>query len=288
LYFRPLKEQPLEKIQLIATDLDGTFLNNDKSISASNLSALKLLGRQGIIRVAATGRNLRKVDEVIPREVPFDYVVFSSGAGVINWQTQELLLKQNIPAHQASEITRFLISKRVNFNAYRAVPENHSLWFHQGGGPCEEFERYFAYHHSFADPLPLDKSPLETLCQFLVILPNNPDLFYELKRDMESGFPEIGVIRSTSPLGTGFIWMEVFNRKVSKGNAIAFLCDRLAIPQDQTLGIGNDYNDLHLLDFTHHSFMVENAMEELKVRYQAAPSNEDNAFSFAVSRFLKQ
>jgi len=276
------------KIQLIATDLDGTFLNNDKSISENNLSALKLLGRQGIIRVAATGRNLRKVKEVISRDVPFDYVVFSSGAGVITWEDQKLLFKQNIPAQQASEITRFLVTKQVNFNAFRAVPENHYFWFHQGGGHCEEYERYFSFHNSLADPLPLDRNHEESLCQFLVILPNNPDLFFELKEEIESGFPEIGVIRSTSPLGTDFIWMEIFNRKVSKGNAISFLCNRLSIPQDQTLGIGNDYNDVHLLNFTHHSFMVENAMDELKKKYQAAPSNEENAFSFAVSRFLKQ
>jgi hydroxymethylpyrimidine pyrophosphatase-like HAD family hydrolase len=51
----------MKNIRLVATDLDGTFLRNDRTISKRNLDALHQLGDRGILRVAATGRNLRKV-----------------------------------------------------------------------------------------------------------------------------------------------------------------------------------------------------------------------------------
>lgn len=72
-------EMGMNNIKLVATDLDGTFLKNDRSISEPNLRALKQLGDRNITRVVATGRNLRKVREVIPDDIPFDYIIYSSG-----------------------------------------------------------------------------------------------------------------------------------------------------------------------------------------------------------------
>ena len=83
-------------LKLVATDLDGTFLRNDKSISAENIIALHSLGEKKIIRVIATGRNLKKTLEVISPETPFDYIVFSSGAGVYDHRQNKLLYHQNL------------------------------------------------------------------------------------------------------------------------------------------------------------------------------------------------
>jgi len=276
----------MAEISLIATDLDGTFLAGDKSIPPKNLDVLKMLGQHGITRVAATGRNLRKVCEVIAPEVPFDYIIFSSGAGIYDWQNRKHIFMRNISLPDSKELTKFLVDKRLNFNAFKAAPDNHYLWYHRGGGPCEEFERYFSFHNSVAAPLPLNNGLTDTLCQFLVILPNDVDFFLGLKNEVESFFPGINVIRSTSPLETGFIWMEIFSKGVSKGNALAFICRKFSISQDTTIGIGNDFNDLDLLDFTHHSFVVENSPEELKGRYNTVPTNDEGGFSFALGQLL--
>ena len=72
-------------LKLVATDLDGTFLKNDRSISKENLDSLQSLGERGILRVVATGRNLKKTHEVITTHVPFDYIVFSSPSCVVNF-----------------------------------------------------------------------------------------------------------------------------------------------------------------------------------------------------------
>ena len=55
----------MKNIKLVATDLDGTFLKDDRTVSAGNIEALRKLGEKNIIRVAATGRDLKKVKEVL-------------------------------------------------------------------------------------------------------------------------------------------------------------------------------------------------------------------------------
>lgn len=276
----------MKDIKLIATDLDGTFLKNNHTISGQNLEALSKLRDSGIVTVAATGRNLRKVREVITDDTPFDHVVFSSGAGIYNWKNKTLEYKRNIPVTISPGLTKYLIEKRLNFNAFRAAPDNHFLWHHRGGTPCCEFERYFSFHNSYSTQLQVNGPFTEELCQYLVIIPGNDDFYHSLKSDIENKFPGIGVIRSTSPLGTGYIWLEVFHENVSKGNAVLKICNMLGISQHETVSIGNDFNDVSLLDFTKHSFIVDNAPGVLKNKYLPAPSHEDDGFSAIANQVL--
>ncbi len=270
------------KIKLVATDLDGTLLKNDKSICQHDLDMLAELGEKQIVRVAATGRNLKKVKEVIPEHVPFDYIAFSSGAGIYDWKNKQLISRQNMSKETANSIVTFLIDCGLGFYLSREVPGNYKFWYYRGEKSCEEFERFFDFNNSTTEPLPEKLQVNEDVCQFLVIFPNPSDDYHQLKEELEEKFDKIKVIRSSSPLLTDFIWMEIFHEGVSKGNAIKFLCDHIDIHPRQTFGIGNDYNDLDLLEFTTYSYLVSNGPEDMKSNFLPAPSNEECAFSSSL------
>ena len=103
-----------------------------------------------------------------------------------------------------------------------------------------------------------------------------------MKSEIEKQSNEIRVIRSSSPVTKGFIWVEVFYKSVSKAHGIKQICSLLGISQNNTVGIGNDYNDLDLLEFTEYSFLTENAPSEIKNLYPNISSNENDAFAFAI------
>ena len=274
------------KIRLVATDLDGTFLKNDKTISRRNFETLHMMGKKGIVRVAATGRNLQKTKEVISPEIPFDYIVFSSGAGVFDWRTSELLYSKNIRNETVVRFSEYLVRNEWSFHLFKPVPENHFCWYFRSKNATPEFERYFGFHNSYSEPFPVDAHILGEACQFLIILPNDPALFGELKNDIYNAFPELKIVRTSSPLHTGYIWMEVFHEDVSKGNGVKFICGKEQINPACTMSIGNDYNDLELLEFTNFSYLVENGPDELKHRFSVTRSNEEDAFSVSVDLHL--
>lgn len=278
-----MNNQPLK---LVATDLDGTFLRNDKSISQENLEILYSLGEKGILRVVATGRNLKKTIEVISEDVPFDYIVFSSGAGVYDCKRKKLIYHQNLNQQIVQQLADFLVGLDMNFHLFKPVPENYNCWFHRGSTACSEFERYFDFHSSHAEPMPLDHKLGSEACQFLIVFPDQLKNFMDLKNDIEHQFQDVKVVRTSSPLDTGYIWMEIFHQSVSKGNGVKVVCDALQIDSIHTLGIGNDYNDLDLLEFTNYSYLVENGPQELKERFLAAVSNEESAFAKAVEKYI--
>lgn len=273
-------------LKLVATDLDGTFLRNDKSISKENIDALYSLGEKGILRVIATGRNLKKTKEVIATDVPFDYIVFSSGAGVYDLKLDRLIYHQNLREEMVQQLADFLIARDLNFHLFKPVPENYKCWYYRGSVPCSEFESYFDFHQSHSEPLPVDTPLNSEACQFLVVFPNNLERFLKLKMEIETLFPEVKVVRTSSPLETGYIWMEIFHESVSKGNGVKFVCDTLQIEHESTLGIGNDFNDLDLLEFTNYSYIVDNGPQEMKERFILAKSNEESAFALAVGQHI--
>lgn len=275
-----------QKLKLVATDLDGTFLRNDKSITAENIETLHHLGSQGICRVIATGRNLKKTREVISSEIPFDYVVFSSGAGVYDLKHDQLLYHQNLDKTIVQQIADFLIERDLNFHLFKPVPENYKCWYYRGSVPCQEFEKYFDFHQSDAEPLTFGQRIDSEACQFLVVFPNHLERFLLLKEEIAALFPEVKLVRTSSPLDTGYIWMEIFHQSVSKGNGVRFVCDSLQIGHEHTLGIGNDFNDLDLLEFTNYSYIVDNGPQEMKERFLLAKSNEESAFATAVRQHI--
>ena len=275
-----------QPVKLVATDLDGTFLGSDKSVSSENLEALHLLGEKGIVRVIATGRNLMKTQEVILPEIPFDYIVFSSGAGVYDCNRNELVYHQNMDGRVTRNLTEYLINRDLNFHIFRAVPENYRCWYHRGSLPCVEFENYLEYHQLYSEVLPTPIPISSESCQFLVVFPNDLDRFLRFKQDVERTFDGIKVVRTSSPLETGYIWMEIFHEAVSKGNGVKLICDSLGIGHEFTLGIGNDFNDLDLLEFTRYSYVVENGPEELKSRFLSTCLNTESAFARVITHHL--
>jgi hydroxymethylpyrimidine pyrophosphatase-like HAD family hydrolase len=65
------------------------------------------------------------------------------------------------------------------------------------------------------------------------------------------------------------------------------VCRLHGIDVDQTLGIGNDYNDFDLLETTRHSFLTDNSPEKIKHRYPLVPSNEQDAFAVLVQSLME-
>ncbi|OQY04260.1 MAG: hypothetical protein B6I20_03420 [Bacteroidetes bacterium 4572_117] len=115
--------------------------------------------------------------------------------------------------------------------------------------------------------------------QFLVILNNETD--FETVKSKISG---LKVIRATSPLDGKSIWLEIFPKNVSKAFGGKYLCEMLGISELDTLSIGNDYNDIDLLQWTGQSFVVDNSPEQIKNMFMQCVDNDSNPLTDVVSK----
>ncbi|MCK4312041.1 MAG: HAD hydrolase family protein [Candidatus Cloacimonetes bacterium] len=272
-----------DEIKIVFTDLDRTLLRDDNTLSAKNLAALQDLREKGVVTVIATGRNILSAKRVLSENLPFDYLMFSSGCGIMDWQGKEVIFENHLNENEVTKATQVLVNYKVDFMLHDLIPENHRFQYWKVSLNNPDFERRICLYKDFVKSLQLPVQP-QKASQLLVVLPAGSDSkFNEIQKELDF----VKVIRTTSPLDHSSIWLEIFPKGVSKGHSAQWLCEHLSYSQEETLSIGNDFNDIDLLNWTAQSYVVENAPKELKQKYQTTSSNEEDGFAEVVVCILK-
>lgn len=274
------------RAHLVVTDLDGTLLDSNRRLGEDDRETLLGLGERGAIRVVATGRSLFSACQVLGPDVPIDFLVHSSGAGIVAWPDLRPVRVQHMAASLASILVRELVARELDFMLHRAIPNNHQFLAFRRDRQNADFERRLRRYANHARPLRLPWPPTEPMCQAIVICPpGTPAMDVELERAL----PEFRIIRTTSPLDGASTWVEIFPGGVGKAAASAWLWDHtpsapMGTSCPRSVAIGNDYNDLDLLDWADAPFVVGNAPDELRRRYTTVASNDGAGFSEAIRR----
>jgi Cof subfamily protein (haloacid dehalogenase superfamily) len=265
-------------IKMVLTDLDGTLLDEEHGVCARDMETLHDLGKLGVVRVAATGRTFYKVHKILNSDFPLDYVIFSSGAGVINWKTKEIILNHSLSAEIVASVSNVLMQEKLSFMLLHPIPENHLYVYHLSEKNYGDFHLRNQLYQNYASPLRIEPLAFGPASQFLIIFESHDISGFNA---LSAKLPQTKVIRATSPLDGKSIWMELFATQVSKGETAAWLCNRLNIKPEETMAIGNDYNDIDLLKFAGHSFVVANSPDELKAKYKITVSYREGGFTQA-------
>ena len=262
--------------EMIITDLDGTLLNSSGSISPRNREALEQLAQTEIITVIATGRNLYSLRQVVPAELPIDYIVFSSGAGIYDCQKREIVESHDLAPDFAKQSAMEFHARSIDYFIHSPIPENHffDYYIFDQNADTDAWERIENYR-KFATPInDITEYCFRNSCQVIGISQANPQNYSSIKKALES----LSVIRTTSPLDKKSLWIEVLPPDVSKALACAKLCQKLNIKRGQTIGIGNDYNDLDLMKWVGEPFLVANAAQSLQKSFPVIDSNDRDGF----------
>jgi hydroxymethylpyrimidine pyrophosphatase-like HAD family hydrolase len=270
---------------MVISDLDGTLLNRERRISSRDRRTLHLLGRRGTVRVVATGRSLYSVHRVLPPDFPIDYLVFSSGAGIMAWPGQDLLCSHSLGHREIQRVFRVLSVRKLDFMVHRPIPDNHEFVYfrHNSGNP--DFLSRLRLYRQFAAPGQPGVLDWEEACQFLAVV--YPEASGKLVDGLRRELSPLQVIRTTSPLDMSSTWLEIFPPQVSKSQAGAWLAERLQIGRDAVMAVGNDYNDHDLLHWAGSGFVVANAPVELRRHLPSVASHRKSGFSEAVKRWLQ-
>lgn len=269
---------------LVVTDLDGTLLQTQRKVSDTDLNTLEMLKNIKIKRVIATGRSLFSAQKVLHVGFPIDYLVFSSGAGVIEWPTKRLINKHALGRKEVKTTVDALMDLCMDFMIHRPIPLNHHFVYYSTGRQNPDFFKRCEIYGNFAVREDFSAYRFSEACQVLAVAP------FEKGRRAFSHLTNIlhnlKVIRTTSPIDGRSIWIEVFPKEVSKASAVEWIGMREGISPEQVLAVGNDYNDLDLLNWAHSGFLVENAPEELKKQFETVSSNNDSGFTEAVEKWM--
>ena len=269
---------------LFVCDFDGTLLRSDRSFSNEDLEALKRLGMLGIARAIATGRSIYSINTIPISNLPVDFIIFSSGAGINRHPDGLLIRKSGLEAHQVRQAIQILQANQLDFMVHRPIPDNHAFCYVESSADNADFNRRIDIYRQFAKPLDTHHDGFDKATQLLAVVPpgdNRP-----LIQTLRMALPDFNIIQTTSPLDGCSTWIEIFPASVSKSLAAEWLAEKFSLNANQALSVGNDYNDLDMLDWAGCSFVVRNAPHDLTDRFPVVASNNDSGVAEAIDRWL--
>ncbi len=266
-------------IKVVVTDLDGTLLRSDDSISAATIDAFKSIQARGIMTVIATGRPLCESEFAIEAINARPYFIGMNGCQTINLDTNEKYFSKTIPSDLIGEISDVLDSYGVFYEAYNSskVLCNHKSFSEMGStGISEEYIKKFKNRLTVVNDVREYKN--EIIKFFIANTDRNK--LDELKK-------ALSVTDAVSVLSSKDNFIEIVPAGCNKAVGLEILCKKLSVDPQELLCIGDSENDIEMLQFCGVGIAVSNAFDEVKqLSKYTVSSNDENGVAEALNEIL--
>ena len=273
-------------IRLLATDIDGTLLNPQFEISEGDLAALRRAHGSGIEIVLVTGRR-HAFALPIAQQLGFDLWLISSNGAVTRSLAGETFHRDMMPA----ETCRRLCATMQEFRGHTVLTfdkETKGAIVLEGLDELsmsirrwlEKNMEYIEFVVPIEDALVTD--PVQAMfcgsMQRMAIVRN------AIERCGLDG--EITMLRTEYP-ARDLSMIDVLNGGCSKGHALERWANHRGIARAEVMAIGDNHNDVEMLEFAGHPVIMGNACEELRGRGWAVTLGNDRCgVAAAVERVL--
>lgn len=271
-----------EKIRLIALDIDGTSMNSRGEITCETRETIRKIIRAGYLVVPATGRGFFGLREQILKLEDIRYVISADGAVVTDSMSGRQLVKHVIPRERAALLAEKLQNDRNCI--YLHLDDMEST--HMAAYKTEEVYQRYDKEKGFLPPQNvfcgemrdfIYREKREVLKMGLRF--GAEDGFVNYETIVQKEFPDINCFRvDTSSL-------EFTASAASKATALQKLCGFLEVRPEQVCAIGDNGNDIAMLQYAGIGVAMGNAIRQaVEAADCVTASNDENG----VSEFLKQ
>ncbi len=256
---------------LICTDLDGTLLKNDKTVSKENIDAIEYFKSEGGVFTFVTGRMPFFVGDIyntVKPNAPFGCI---NGGGLYDFIKGDYVWTSVMPREVVTLIG--CIDERfpgvgIQVNTF------HKVYFAKENGTMERFRRITGVPNLIKNYRDVD-APIAKI----VFGTESEDEILQVEKTLRS-----------HPMAEGFDFIrsertlfEILPKGIGKGTAIVKLSEHLGIDISKTVAIGDYNNDISMFRAAGVGIAVKNACKEaLEAADHVTVSNEQNAIAKVI------
>lgn len=264
------------KYKLFISDFDGTLVRADGTISDYTKQIVAQYSDMGGTFAVCSGRML---SSILPRarEIGLSgLVVACQGAVIADIKTGQLLKHEAFPHDAALKAVRLLEREGEHIHLYTA-----------GEFFCNRDDELLKLYESIcrvkaevaAEPLS-EKLVRERLSVVKMLAMVQPDRRMALKELLERELGENFYVTCSSD------WLvEIMPKGVDKASAVRFLAGYYHVPLEEVAAIGDQLNDLPMVEAAGGRFAVANAVDELKRIATVAPSVEEDGVAWVLTKY---
>lgn len=272
----------MKNIQLIALDLDGTLLTNEKTVTPRTLEVLKRAQARGIIPAAVTGRPVSGIPAELIESGVIRYAITSNGAVIHDLKEHRKTAAFLLPGEKVREILAVIRDESPIYDVVVdgigwSDPVSHEKLLRKYEGTAI-FPYIEATRKAAESREAVLKLAEEEGTENVWIMPDSEAMREEI-------LGKLLKISGIYLMHTGSRDLEMTEEHAGKGRALRVLCGALNIPFSSCLAVGDDGNDLDLFAAAGVSAAMGNASEEVKRAADfTVPDNEHDGAAEAVLR----
>jgi Cof subfamily protein (haloacid dehalogenase superfamily) len=281
-------------VRLVAIDIDGTLLPTfSQNISRRNAEALRAAQRGGITIAIATGRRTAYTAPLLEGlGMRADTPLITSNGAVTRTLAGEPLDRSHLEAH----VSRALCGLLRPFGTLVFTFDKPG----RGELVLEDFEQA---HNRIALWVEANRNAIDIVKPLERALPDGDDPIQgmvtgsldrmrraeaAIKKSQWSGFCE--AVRTEYP-SRDLAILDLLPPGVSKGWALKRLADRLGVDRKETMAIGDNWNDVDMLEWAGQAVIMGNAAEDLRVLaktrgWKQAPPNDEDGVAVTLETAL--
>jgi len=285
-------------IRLIGIDVDGTLLDSTGQLPEANRAAIHEAVACGVHVALVTGRSYpfaRPVADSLPASIS---LIVSNGA-VERSPDGSTLARRLLDRNVARRVLHWTREHRhaaalvFDRDAERQVIFETMDWDHPGR------QRYWSRNHShIAQSVPLEdaltEDPIQVMFNGAVddMRPLVDALRGMRSAESSSWGPPLGgpfSVLLTEYIHRDFSLVDVTAPEATKGRALAWRAEHLGLTRGEVMAVGDNFNDLEMLEFAGTPVVMENSVQELKNRGWHVTGHQNEAgVARAIERFVLQ
>ena len=262
---------PKQKIKVVISDLDGTLLNSDHTISAYTKSVFQELHKQNYLIIVATGRHHLDAMAIVNNLGFPVYLVTSNGARIHSPQ-RELLYSFNMNGDSVKSVLALDIDPDITTVLFRETVWQTS----KTNNKLNAFQKELVY-----PPEVVNFAELEDFDAIKIFFTHdNHQKLVDLKEKILESHSDDFHYAFSLP-----ICLEFMDKSVDKSAAIAKILEKEGYGFEDAIAFGDGFNDEKMLNAAGIGLIMSNAPENLKEKLQhlevISSNNEDG-----VARYL--
>lgn len=270
----------MQQGKILFTDIDGTLLSDDMTVSAGNRKAVEKALEQGNYVVVATGRPVKSGKAIVERlglTMPGCYMIAFNGSVLYDCHTDRILYEETIPLPHI----RKLFEEAEKAGLYIQTYDQTDIL-------TERKTRELEYYSGRTG---MSYRIIPHLKQELKREPNKALLIHLESRQKLEEFQKANEYWTKDIFDSFFssnTYLEYCPAGVNKGSAILHLCSLLDIPIENTIAAGDEWNDISMIQAAHIGVAVKNAVEAVKeaADYVTERDNNHDAVAEVIEKFM--
>ncbi len=283
-------------IKLLALDLDGTVLDSYGKVSEANRSAIRAAENAGVLVTIATGRRFRDARPV-GIDLEFNAPLITHNGALLKYaESLETVSASLLDLDTTREIVR--VGKRYGGDALvSADPHGKgSMLYDRVSDDNIPLQRYLAWatrlHGDDAENAVMHVADLnESLPEHEVIhisFSGGCEAMANMHEFLESELASQVTILPTIYPKMDFTLIDILPAGATKATGVKHLADLYGIARDQVMAIGDNHNDLDMLEFAGMPVVMGNAEPSLLERpeFYKTLSNDQSGVAEAIDRFI--